>query len=588
LFAIDLLQTLGITLGVIKLTAVSKKAHSRPGENKMMFQTACFAQSPLMTRFRLLFLIFSVFLCALPIQSSTTVNKDGKEKRDNDKSTKEKKRKSPSSKAPVNQMGVWENAFITEPAVHMSVLPDGRVISWSEAPPLKMRVRPKTYVTVWNPSDNSLIYPHHFERNLFCSGHSFLPDGRLFVTSGQISGYFDGPSYTTFFNYQTNAWSNGPDMNNGRWYPTNTQLGNGETLTVGGSFCQSRLPDGTCESTDQNPNALGFNHLPQVLQTNDTWRNLNDTSTFRGYIFYPWMFLTSSGRVFNAGPLAETHYLSTTGNGAWESGPTSAYVRGGGAAVMYDRDKVLILGGSQNPPLDKAEVVDLAQGTNAVWTDGGTMAYRRNYASATVLPDGKVLVTGGTKGNGSWNTCPENYVLAAELWNPATKAFTTLASMQYPRIYHSTAVLLPSGKVLVGGTNAKTDGYSDTGSPCPTVPDQKQTEIFSPPYLFNADGTPATRPIITSAPTDITYGQVFSVGVQGSFGVSKVTLIRLSSVTHSFNQNQSFNSLSFSKVYTGVKVTMTLEPNVCPPGHYMLFVINSAGVPSEARIVRVS
>jgi hypothetical protein len=179
-------------------------------------------------------------------------------------------------------------------------------------------------------------------------------------------------------------------------------------------------------------------------------------------------------------------------------------------------------------------------------------------------------------------------VLAAELWNPATKTFTTLASMQYPRLYHSTAVLLPSGKVLVGGTNAKTDGESDTGAPCPTVPDQKQTEIFSPPYLFNADGTPATRPVITSAPTDITYGQVFSVGVQGSFGVSKVTLIRLSSVTHSFNQNQSFNNLSFSKVYTGVKVSMTLEPNVCPPGHYMLFVINSAGVPSEARIIRVS
>lgn len=560
----------------------------------MMFHSACFAQSPLMTRFRLLTLIFSVLLFfALPAQSSTTVNKDGKEKRNNEKSTKEKKRKSASSKISLNQTGKWDNAYETEPAVHMSVLPDGRVLSWSEIPPV-LTPQPKTFVTVWDPSNNSLSYPHHYDRNLFCSGHSFLPDGRLFVTSGQISGYFDGPRYTNFFNYQTNAWSNGPDMNAGRWYPTNIQLGRngenlGETLTVGGSFCQIRDPaTGRCLTVEENENAIGFNHLSQVLQTNDTLRNINDTGAFRGYIYYPWMLLTSSGKVFNAGPDPQTHYLSTT-DGAWETGTMSNNGwRGGGAAVMYERDKVLILGGGQNPPLDKAEVINLADGINAPWTDGGTMAYRRNHASATVLPDGKVLVTGGTKGNGELNTCPENYVLAAELWNPATKAFTTLASMQHPRLYHSTAVLLPSGKVLVGGTNKKTNGYRNPNTPCEEVPDQRQTEIFSPPYLFNSDGTPATRPVITAAPTDISYGQVFRIGVQGSVGTSKVTLIRLSSVTHSFNQNQSFHNLSFSRVSTGLKVTMTMEPNVCPPGHYMLFVVNSAGVPSQGQIVRVS
>lgn len=510
-----------------------------------------------------------------------------------DKKIKEKKSKAVTQSNNPGQMGTWVNAFSSEPAVHMSVLPSGKTISWSQWLAYSSRIQ--THTTLWNPSNNTLTYPHNYDINLFCSGHSFLPDGRLMITSGTLNKtYFDGPDTVTLFDYQTDTWSYGPSMNNGRWYPTNVQLGNGETITAGGSYCLQRDANGICIT-----NPLGFNHVPQAYNTIggiDSWRTLSGASPMAGYIFYPWLLLASDGRVFNAGPLPETYFLNTSGNGSWSGiiSKSNYGARGGGSAVMYDVDKVLILGGGQNPPTNSAEVIDLSvTNANPSWRVlTNPMQYRRNHSTATILADGKVLVTGGTKGPGSNNTCVENYVLAAELWNPLTETFTTMASGQYPRLYHSTAVLLPDARVLVGGTtyypaNGTIDENTDT--PCPNeVQNQNQTEIFTPPYLYNPNGTAATRPIINSAPTNVTYGQQFIVGVPGVPTISKVNLVRLSSVTHSFNQNQRFNSLSFNKVSAGLRVVMPTNPNACPPGHYMLFVVNSAGVPSLAKIIRVS
>ena len=152
------------------------------------------------------------------------------------------------------------------------------------------------------------------------------------------------------------------------------------------------------------------------------------------------------------------------------------------------------------------------------------------------------------------------------MWDPATENWTTMASQQFPRLYHSGAVLLPDGRVLtVGGNNVQ------------------QTEVYEPPYLFKG-----ARPTINSAPASVNYGQTFFVETPNATGITQVTWIALSSVTHSFNMNQRINRLSFSQVAGGLNVVAPSNANLAPPGYYMLFILNGNGVPSVAKIVRIT
>jgi Domain of unknown function (DUF1929) len=152
--------------------------------------------------------------------------------------------------------------------------------------------------------------------------------------------------------------------------------------------------------------------------------------------------------------------------------------------------------------------------------------------------------------------------------------------MQVQRLYHSTAVLLPDGRVLSAGGGMPPGGGMLPGGGFDT--NHPDAEIYSPPYLFKGP-----RPTITSAPDNVNYGQPFVVQTPDATSITKVTLIRLSSVTHAFNQNQRINHLLFSQWQGGLQVSPPWNSNLCPPGHYMLFIINSQGVPSVAKIIRV-
>jgi hypothetical protein len=228
---------------------------------------------------------------------------------------------------------------------------------------------------------------------------------------------------------------------------------------------------------------------------------------------------------------------------------------------MYGDGKVLVMGGG-DPPTSTAEVIDLNAATPS-WRSVGSMAFARRQLNATLLPDGKVLVTGGTSGPGFNNTSTPVY--AAEMWDPGTERWTTRASAQTPRLYHSAALLLPDGRVLTTGG----DNYP-------------QVEVYSPPYLFAG-----VRPTITSAPADVSYGQSFFVETPDGAHIANVTWIRLPSVTHSFDQSQHINRLSFSPAPGGLNVVPPADANLAPPGPYMLFILDGNGVPSVARILRL-
>jgi hypothetical protein len=199
------------------------------------------------------------------------------------------------------------------------------------------------------------------------------------------------------------------------------------------------------------------------------------------------------------------------------------------------------------------------------------MSNARRQLNATILPDGKVLVTGGTSGGGFNNEATP--VFSAELWDPETEIWTTLADMKVPRLYHSTAVLLPDGRVLCSGGGQGGD---------PPYFDYPNAEIYSPPYLFRGP-----RPTVISAPASVTYDEKFSVRTPDGAAVTKVTWIRLPSVTHAFDSNQRINQLSFSRTPEGIDVTAPSNRNLCPPGHYMLFLLNENGVPSVAKIIKI-
>lgn len=433
-------------------------------------------------------------------------------------------------------------------AIHTHLLPNGKVLTWARK---DSELTTQTYL--WDPATNGFTQIFNPYTHMFCSGHSFLPDGRLLVTGGHHFENGVGEPHTNIFDPNTNTWSRASDMNAGRWYPTTCALGNGETLVVSGHI------DGE----------QGFNTLPQVWQTSGGWRSL--TGAQMGIQLYPWMLLAPDGKVFDAGPDQSTFFLTTSGTGRWENGPASNYgFRDYGSSVMYDDGKVLIAGGGA--PTNTAEVINISS-QNPEWRFVSPMAFDRRQMNATLLPDGKVLVTGGSSSPGFNNATKA--VLAAEMWDPSTEAWSTMSSMQVMRLYHSTALLLPDGRVLcAGGGQPPSPNARDTDHP--------DAEIYSPPYLFKGP-----RPSITSSPAAVTHGHQFFIGTPDATRITKVTLIRLSSVTHAFNQSQRINILSYRQTPGGLSVRAPGSGNLCPPGYYMLFILNGNGVPSVAQIVQV-
>jgi Domain of unknown function (DUF1929)/Kelch motif len=300
--------------------------------------------------------------------------------------------------------------------------------------------------------------------------------------------------------------------------------------------------------------------------TGTGWRKL--TGAARALPWYPRTFLAPNGKVFYAGEKKTTYYLSTSGTGSWTLVGDRRYgVRDYGSAVMYQPGRILYAGGGRTTAT--AEIIDLNQAA-PVWKMTDPMAFPRRHLNATILPDGKVLVTGGSSGTDFSDE--RRAVHAAELWDPNTGHWTTLASNQISRVYHSTSLLLKDGRVLHTGSG---DASGEI--------DHRDAEIFSPPYLFQG-----ARPTISSAPTSVKYGTSFVIGTPDPAAISRVTWIRLGSVTHAFDMNQRFVELSFQRVSGGLNTAAPTNRNLAPPGHYLLFVLNAKGVPSVARIVRIT
>jgi hypothetical protein len=456
--------------------------------------------------------------------------------------------------AQADVQGQW-GAVTTWPIlpIHVTLMPTGKVLAWGHD-----ASNNTTAATVWDPNTNTFQPTSFSSADLFCAGHGLLADGRVFVAGGHNMADYMGLTNATLFDPTTSTWSSAAMMSFARWYPTVTALPDGRMLVSSGAInCNG------CNAT-----------VPEVYDpTTNSWTQLTNASL--NIPIYPHMFVLPDGRVLNTGsyelPVA-TRALNISTQTWATIDPT---VLDAGSAVMYAPGKILKTGTSANSasPFKNstatAYVLDMTQGSPA-WRTINPMAFPRTYHNLTVLPDGNVLVTGG---EGTTNPSDQSTAaLAAEMWSPTTETFTTMASMVTPRVYHSTALLLPDGRVVVGGS-----GEYGTGSI-----NQRNAEIYSPPYLFKG-----ARPTITSSPSVLQYGAQFSVQTPDAANISSVALVGLGSVTHAFNENQRYVSVSFTSSAGSLNVQAPANANIAPLGYYMLFLVNGSGVPSVANFIQV-
>lgn len=455
-------------------------------------------------------------------------------------------------------------------------------------------------VDVWDPDEprtlenlRSGILPNTTYTDLFCSMQVQSPHNHATMTVGGDDGLGGNApndaslgvtSYTTNNGLQTEAPMNVP-----RWYPTGTTTPSGDVVVQGGSLRGGPGGPGVQTPEIYTPDAgSGWKLLEGATSSvayGDGGSDHEGQDENRWW--YPRAFVApGNGNLFNISG-TQMFELDPSGDGQITlRGKLPADVANQGAlgnpvgatstAVMYAPGKILQVGGGWwgnggGPNGARGGMtIDITGGTNnPVVAATQPMKYQRHWPTATVLPDGKVLVTGGSRennGNGG-------YVTNAEVWDPETGEWTTIdAPYEHARLYHSSALLLPDGRVMIGGG----------GGPGPR--NYTDVEYYSPSYLFDGE-QPAARPEITDAPKKIGYDGTFDIEATGT--VSRVALVRNGSVTHGFNNDQNFQDLEFAQSGDSLTITAPQDGTYAPPGSYMLFVFDADGTPSVAKIVDI-
>jgi PKD repeat protein len=462
--------------------------------------------------------------------------------------------------------GKWD-APVAWPFVPVSAatLPDGRILGWASNERMTFPSGPeRTYTAVWDPYTGQFAEILHPTHDMFCGNQVMLEDGTVYVTGGRNQG---NSPWTSLFDYRTNQWVQRESMNRGRWYPTSVALPNGKVfIAIGeGGGNTAEVWDGV--SRWSLLSGLNFN-APILNYTSYGERN-----------WTPLMQLAPDGRIFHLGPTPRMHMIDTTGVGSLtQAGPeiTGWYPKDS-ATVMYDVGKILSAGGwiagNNTVSSPRAMVIDI-NGAAPQVTDIGNMRFARRFHNGVTLPNGEVVLVGG-------NTSGEKFsdlgtVFPVELWNPTTREFRLGASMSVPRNYHSVALLMVDGRVWSGG-----------GGLCGCSADHPDHQIWSPPYLFNADGSPAARPQLYSVPGVVEAGS--TIPVRGSAGLEKFSLVKMSSETHSNNTDMRFVPAPALETGSGeYAVTLHGNPNVLTPGFWLLFALDAQGVPSVAKVIQVS
>ncbi|MBM4439373.1 MAG: DUF1929 domain-containing protein [Candidatus Rokubacteria bacterium] len=470
------------------------------------------------------------------------------------------------AQAQLNVTGQWSTLPYNVPVnpIHVALLYNGKVliVAGTENDPYSTINK----YAVWDPiagtfSEGTTPW------DLFCNGMSFLADGRVFLTGGNLAYEigdepFKGLKTTTIFDPITETFIQVEDMARGRWYPTNVALADGGQLTFSGLDEHGVMND-TVEIYDVGGGWTGpYAPSPVVPK------------------WYPWLHLLSNGKVVMTGPDAPTRTFNPA-TGTWSAVMAKTNfdeTRMHGSSVLLPlhpddgyAGRIVIFGGKTGGATNTVELLDTSVFPEA-WVNMPPMSAGRLTMNAVLLPNGKILALGGS---GLFNQ-PGTAVLNAETLDPVAQTWTPSGTMAFARLYHSTALLLPDATVWVAGSNPGEGIWTP------------QMEIYTPPYLFTSTGALAPRPTIASLPAKAGYGQTFTIGTPDAAAISQVVLMRPGSNTHAFDMEQRMLHTSFTKGTGTLSVTAPSSANAAPPGYYMVFLIDASGVPSVAKFIHLS
>ncbi|MEA2330360.1 MAG: hypothetical protein QOH58_498 [Thermoleophilaceae bacterium] len=490
------------------------------------------------------------------------------------------------------QVGRWDSAAtVTLPivAIHAAMLPTGKVMVfsfpqsprqnsaqawlWDPATGQKVRKDPPLWL---DPKDGQMK-----AANIWCSGHTFTADGELVVFGGNLE--FEGPDtswkglnkiYT--FDPFTETWREQPDMRHGRWYPTGVRLADGR-IPITSGLDESGVPLMNEEvemfTPPAAPGGLGTTSLiGNTSYSNPALPPSGET--------YPHMFAMPSGRALVVGPeKTQTWFMNTPGANSftWTKAPNMIQRRLWGTAVPVpgEPNKIMALGGTSYsliPSTNTTEVFDEANPAQG-WQPASSTVIGRGHANTVLLPDGSMVEVGGGVGRDDLTPSPQHAAnpeqRQIELWDPQTREWRLGPAQAEGRAYHSTALLLPDGRVMSAGDEYHGGLAGDTA------------EIYEPPYLHRGP-----RPTIASAPASIKLGADFGVTTPDT-NLTRAALVAPGSATHAVDMNQRFIPLTLTRRSGCVDISAPSNANAAPPGYYMLFLLNDQGVPSVAKFVRL-
>jgi hypothetical protein len=461
--------------------------------------------------------------------------------------------------------------------------------------------------------------PTWHDNDTFCSGHVLLPNGNVFIAGGNLEfptrsndvphephvhalpydnpeiarpacHDFLGSRSSWIFHPNSSAWTRGPKMASGRWYPTALSLGDGRVLMLSGlndvGMGGIIASDPVCRYPVLNPKIEVYSSRKRQWGSPRIPNPANGEIDANNLGLYPYVHLLPTGNVFLAGPSAATEMFDP--DTLIRQGSQIFSQRGGrdyGFSTLlalrpeenYHARVLNVGGGNGSGITNQAEVIDLSV-TDPQWSVVAPMVHARAQGASVLLPDGKVLVIGGTFGPDN----PDYAVLEAEIYDPVANTWSSAGTAAVKRLYHSVAIVLPDGRVFVGGSNPH--HAMQPGEPFV----ETRIEVYSPPYLFQG-----ARPTISSLPDVVKYGKRFDVRLASAGQVneaSQVVLLRPGSTTHTRNFDQRLVGLTFKRNASSprrLRITAPPDGNIAPPGYYMLFVLDGSGVPSEGRFIRL-
>jgi hypothetical protein len=444
----------------------------------------------------------------------------------------------------------WPNV-----AIATTVLNTGKVMTWDE-------IGPDTPTPIYDPATQTFSDGGDNQTGFWCGGQVHMADGRIMLFGGNPGSFDQGTKVVMLYNPATNTWTRAADMHLPRWYGSGVRLADGRILVIAGNTTDDAHWADTPEVYDPNTNTWTL--LPGI-----------DTSQIHEQL-YASMYLMADGRVFVwAGSTGQSFYLDVNAQ-TITPGPTSPVFNG--VAVQYAPGKVLVTGGTAmagyttgygTAAVNRAAVIDLNSPTPA-WRSVAPMHYARSQETLLSLADGRVMAMGGGI---TFSTSEQTGILPAEIFDPTTEQWSVVTGpMQDYRMNHSTAVLLPDGRVLAAG------GGHDPGQV-----DFYSGEIYSPPYLFNGP-----RPTITSAPASAALGAQLAIQTPNAANIAKVSLNALGAITHQFNDDANYQELPFTKGAGSVTATLPTNGNILQPGDYFLTIVDTNGIPSTSNILHVS